>query len=218
MTLMTMRRLDEFGKLVLSLTVVFFFVGCNKAGDLVFIIEGEIFDKSFNEKLQNGTVQLFRVPTATTQEILIATQNVSNGKYSFTFPRDMSERYILRFSKDNYFDEVHEVHFSQLEVGKAYKLNFIAEAIAMMNWVLVDQNPSNPNNSVIVQKLSGRIIGQGVCPNQQYEFFGGAQSDTLRCAVGGNQFVKFYTLQLPDFTLDSVYCPAFQNVYYTVNF
>lgn len=218
MTLMIMKRLSEICKLVLMLFVVFIFVGCNKVADLVFIIEGEIFDKSFNQKLQNGTVKLYRVPAATTQEILIAEQNVSNGNYSITFPRDMSERYVLRFSKDNYFDEVHEVYFSQLEVGKAYKLNFTAEAIAIMNWVLVDQNPSNPNNSIIVQKLSGRSIGQGVCPNQQYEFFGGTQNDTLRCAVGGNQYVRFYIVQLPNFTLDSVYCTAFQDAYFTVNF
>lgn len=212
-----MKKLNKYAGFVIF-AFVFVLSACNKTGDLKFTIEGQVFDKSFNQNLQQGTVRLFRVPIATTQEILIAEETISNGTYSFTFDRDMSEKYIIRFEKENYFNEINEVFFSQLQVGQPYQLNFNVEAIAVMNWVLVDQTPGNSNNSIVIQKLESRAVGDGTCPNQQYEFFGGQGNDTLRCAVGGNQYVKFYKVQLPSFQLDSVFCPAFQETFYTVNY
>lgn len=212
-----MKRLNKI--LLLSLLcIAALFYSCNKKGDLVFIVEGEVFDKSFHQKLQSGVVKLYRVPTATTQEILVAEQSIDNGIYSFNFTRDMSEKYVLRFSKENYFDEDHEVFFSQLEVGKAYTLNFNVEAIAMMHWIFIDQEPINPNATVSLQKLDGRTKGSGACANQQYSYSGGLNPDTLRCAVSGNHYVRFYVINLPNYTLDSVYCPAFEESFYTVNF
>jgi len=215
--LMIMKKLNKIWLLGI-ISAITLFSSCNKKGDLVFIIEGEVFDQSFNQKLQSGVVKLYRVPAATTQEIFIAEQNIVNGAYSFTFDRDMSEKYILRFSKENYFEEDFQVFFSQLEVGKAYPLNFSVEARAMMHWIFIDQPPTNPNASVSLQKLNGRTKGAGTCANQQYEFYGGLNPDTLSCAVGGNQYIRFYVVKLPNFTLDSVYCPAFENSFYTVNF
>lgn len=214
---MTMKKLSSllFLGILLTLSLVY---SCNKKGDLVFIIEGEAFDKSFNQKLQSGVVKLYKVPAATTQQILIAEQNIVNGAYSFTFDRDMSEKYVLRFTKDNYFEEEFEVLFSQLEVGKPFELNFTTEAVAMMNWVIIDQAPTNPNASVSIQKLNGRTSGAGTCSNQQFEYYGGLNPDTLRCAVGGNQYIRFYVINLPNYTLDSVYCPVFEESYFPVNF
>jgi basic membrane lipoprotein Med (substrate-binding protein (PBP1-ABC) superfamily) len=212
-----MKKLNKL--LILGvLSTIALFYSCNKKGDLVFIIEGNVSDKSFNQNLQSGVVKLYKVPAATTQEILIAEQNIVNGAYSFTFDRDMSEKYVLRFSKDNYFEEDFEVLFSQLEVGKPYALNFTVEAVAMMNWIIIDQAPTNPNASVSIQKLNGRTTGAGTCSNQQYEYYGGLNPDTLRCAVGGNEYIRFYVIKLPTYTLDSVYCPAFEESFYSVDF
>ena len=214
---MIMKRLNSVFFVLGLLCFAWLLPSCKKK-ELVFIIEGEIFDKSFNQNLIDGTLKIYRVPPASTQEILIAEKVVVDGSYSITFPRDKSERYVIRFYKDNYFEEVHEVYFSQLEIGKPYELNFQVEAFAMMNWVLVDELPNNTNNTVIVQKLDGRTGGQGACPNQQYEFFGGLLNDTLRCAVSGNQYIRFYIVNLPNYTLDSVYCNAFVDNYCQVNF
>ena len=200
------------------LSTIALFYSCNKKGDLVFIIEGNVSDKSFNQNLQSGVVQLYKVPAATTQEILIAEQNIVNGAYSFTFDRDMSEKYVLRFSKENYFEEDHVVFFSELEVGKPFELDFSVEAIAMMRWIFIDQAPTNANASVSLQKLDGRTKGAGACANQQYEYYGGLDPDTLSCAVGGNQYIRFYVINLPTYTLDSVYCPAFEESFYSVDF
>jgi hypothetical protein len=216
MILTIMKRLSSL--LILTVLLVFSFDACKKKEPLVFTIEGQIFDKSFNQSLEGGVVRLFRVPAATTQEILVEQQTISNGSYKFVFDRDRSEKYVIRFSKENYFDEVFTVFFSQLQVGQVYTLNFGVDALSYMNWVFVDQPPINENVSVTLQKLNGRTTGAGACPNQQYEYYGGSVSDTLRCAVGGNQYIKFYVIKLPNVTLDSVFCPAFEQSYYTVNF
>ncbi len=192
-------------------------VSC-KPKELVFTIEGQIFDESYNQLADGGTIKLYRVPVATTNEVFIQEKSITNGTYSFTFPRDKSERYVLRFSKPDYFDEVKEVYFSQLTVGESYVLNFTTEAESTVHWIFIDDLPQNPNYSATVQKLNGRATGLGTCPNQAYEYFGGFAPDTLRCAVGGNKYVKFYVLRPPNALLDSVFCPAFGNVYYTVNF
>jgi hypothetical protein len=140
------------------------------------------------------------------------------GGGGVVFERDRSERYVIRFSKENYFDEVHTVFFSQLQVGQVYNYDFSVEAMSYVNWVFIDQPPASTNFSVTLQKLNGRITGAGTCPNQQYEYFGGLPPDTLRCAVGGNQYLRFYIIKMPNITLDSVYAPAFEEVYYEVNF
>jgi len=60
--------------------LVFSFDSCKKKTPLEFVIEGQIFDKSFNQNHEGGVVRLFKVPAATTQEILIEEQTVVNGK------------------------------------------------------------------------------------------------------------------------------------------
>lgn len=194
------------------------FASCTKKKELVFIIEGSVYDKSTGQNANAGKVSLYKVPVATTQEILIEEKNISDGTYKFNFPRDMSERYVVKYQRENYFQEVNQVYFSQFEVGKAYTLNFSAEAIAYMNWIFVDELPLNPNFSVIMQKLNGRPNGEGTCPNQEYEYFGSTSPDTLRCAVGGNQYIRFYMIKLPNVVLDSVYCPSFQETFFNVSF
>ena len=207
----------------LSSTLVFFLIlvlslaSCKKKVPLEFIIEGQLYDKSFNQNHDGGVVKLYKVLAATTQEIFVAEQPVVNGSYKFVFERDRSEKYVIRFSKDGYFDEMHTVFFSQLQVGETYPLNFTVEAAAQMNWIFIDQAPLNPNYSATVQKLNGRT-GAGAWPNQAYVYDSGLAHDTLKCAVGGNQYIKFYVIKLPEVTLDSVYCPAYEDSYYTLNF
>jgi hypothetical protein len=213
---MIMKRLSSV--LILSILSLLAFEACKKNVPLEFIIEGQVYDKSYNQNHDGGVVKLYKVLAATTQEILVDTQVISNGTFKFVFERDRSEKYVIRFSKDGYFDEMHTIFFSQLEVNEAFPFSFDVEAAATMHWVFVDQAPINPGYSVAIQKLNGRTNGGGACPNQQYEYAGGLPPDTLRCSVGGNQYIKFYVIKLPNITMDSVYCPAYEDSYYTVNF
>lgn len=216
MILMIMKKLSKL--LIVCVAFSFFLDACKKKVPLEFTIEGQIYDKSFAQNNVGGVVKLYKVLAATTQEIFVDEQIITNGAYKFVFERDRSEKYVLRFSKDNYFDEMHTIFFSQLQVGETFAFNFSVEAFAEMIWVFVDQPPVNENYSVSLHKLNGRESGSGACPNQIYEYYGGLDQDTLRCAVGGNQYIRFYVIKLPNVTLDSVYCPAFETSYYTVNF
>jgi len=216
--MMITKKLNKFSRgFVLILLAGFAFDSCKKE-PLEFVIEGEIFDKSFGQLVDGGKVKLYKVLAATTQEVFISDQNIVDGKYKFVFDRDRSEKYVIRFEKEFYFEEVLTVFFSQLQVGETYTVNFNAEAIAMMNWVFTDVAPVNSNGSASIQKLNGRSTGAGACPNQEYEYFGGGVSDTLRCAVGGNQYIRFYVIDIPEFVLDSLYCSAFEDSFYQINF
>lgn len=216
MILMIMKRLSKL--LILFVAFSSLLGACNKKVPLEFTIEGQIYDKSFSQNNEGGVVKLYKVLAATTQEIFVDEQTITNGAYKFVFERDRSEKYVIRFSREGYFDEMHTIFFSQLQVGETFSFNFSVEAYAEMHWVFVDQPPINENYSVSLHKLNGRDSGAGACPNQIYEYYGGVVQDTLRCAVGGNQYIRFYVIKLPNVTLDSVFCPAFETSYYTVNF
>lgn len=212
---MIMKSLNKF------LIVLFFAmiaISCKKK-DLNFNIEGVITDAAFQTPCSAGKVKLFKVAAGTSQEVFIAEQELTNGEYSLTFARDRSEKYVLYFERENYFEEELTVFFKDLSVEEPYLLNFNVDARSYMTWVVTDVFPQSNQATCTIVKLNGRASGTETCPNGSYDFFGGGSvSDTLRCAVRGNAYIRFNVIKLPSFVLDSVYCPAFEDVLHFVNY
>ena len=88
MILTIMKKLSSL--LILGVLLVFTLDSCKKNVPLEFIIEGQVYDKSFNQNHDGGVVKLYKVLAATTQEIFVAEQPVVNGSYKFVFERDRS--------------------------------------------------------------------------------------------------------------------------------
>ena len=208
-----MRKLSRLIPLVLLLLI-----SCRNEEELRFIIKGQVTDASINQPMSSGELALYKLPLGNSQPVFVDQLSLTHGQYEFSFLRDKSERYLLRFSNAGYFDEELEINFSDLTVGDPYVINFSVDAIAYAHWVFQNTNSANPNNSVSIQKLNGRTNGAGTCPNQTYTFSGQQTPDTLTCAVGGNKFVRFYIVDLPSFSLDSLYCEAQEDNYYYVNY
>lgn len=210
-----MRRLDRLFYVLVFVTTA---LSCKKK-DLDFNIQGVITDFSFQTPCNQGYVKLYKVPAGTNQEVFIAEQELTNGQYSFSFARDRSEKYVLYFERENYFDEEFTIFFKDLSVEEAYILNFNVDARSFITWVVTDVFPQSNQATCSIVKLNGRTSGQETCPNGSYDFFGGSLvPDTLRCAVRGNAYIRFNVVKLPNFVLDSLYCPAFEEVIHVVNY
>ena len=209
--------MKSFSFFIFLAAIVFLAFACKKK-DLLFILEGTVSDASFQAPCNAGKVKLFKVPVGTIIEELIGEQTLIDGSYSFTFDRDRSEKYILYFEREDYFVEKRTVFFSAFTANEPLQLDFQVYAKAYMNWVVKDVIPVSEFANCSVVKLNGRTDGNEACPNGTYEFFGGGPADTLRCAVNGNTFIRFNIVKLPSFTLDSVFCPAFEEVYFNVDY
>jgi len=212
-------RTFEFMRTFVFAFCVLFILGCKKDG-IEFTIEGTVTDKSFNSFQTGGTLKLYKVAAGGGDNTLVKSVSPdSYGKYSLTFERDKSEKYIINFSRDGYFDESKTVFFSELSTNEPFKLDFITEAVSKINWLVKNVTPFSENDQVTIQKLSGRTDCPTCCVNTSYEYSGANVDDTLSCTTNANTYVRFYIVNLSQVViLDSVYCPAFGEVNYQVNF
>ena len=123
-------------KLVYNLIAFFVFIqlisSCDR-GVATFTIEGQITDLTFDKPLDSATVKLYQVMIGTNTEVLIDSVNLSsNGEYRFSFLRDKVEKYILKVEKDNYFEIVDEIPFSNLNPSEVDVYNYDIKA---KSWV-----------------------------------------------------------------------------------
>ncbi len=191
-----------------------------KKDEIEFTIEGKVTDKSLNSAQTGGTLKLYKIAAGGGDQTLVESVSPDgSGNYSFTFERDKSEEYLIKFSRDNYFDESKTVFFSELSTNEPYKVNLTTEAVSRINWTIKNVSPFSENDQVTIQKLSGRTDCPTCCANTSYEYSGADVDDILSCTTGGNSYVRFYIVNLAqDVILDSVFCPAFGEANYQVNF
>ncbi|NDB34403.1 MAG: carboxypeptidase regulatory-like domain-containing protein [Flavobacteriia bacterium] len=111
-------------KLFAILSLLLFLASACKKGAGTFELEGQVMDESFAVPLEGATVELFRVAAGSNQMSYIAsTTTKSDGKYAFSFPRTRSEAYILKVSKNMYFEETVSINYDDLELNTTNIVN-----------------------------------------------------------------------------------------------
>jgi hypothetical protein len=86
-------------KIILVLLLLPLVFSCKK-GTGNFIIKGEITDETFSTGLDGAIIKLYKVPVASSSRILVESFSIQeDGNYSFTFPRERMEKYILVLKK-----------------------------------------------------------------------------------------------------------------------
>lgn len=114
-----------------------------KKGKAEFILSGQLTDATFNEGFSGLTVSLYEVEAGTTTETLIGTTTTtSDGSYSFTFPRNQAEAYILRATKQNYFPVDEYISFSSLTIDEENVRNFSTTAKSWLRLVFTNTAPA----------------------------------------------------------------------------
>ncbi|MEN9999505.1 MAG: hypothetical protein RI922_2495 [Bacteroidota bacterium] len=167
-----------------------------KKGKANFTLKGTITDITFNQNLSGAKIKLYQVAVGTTQEDLIQTATIGNdGTYSFTFPRDKMEKYILRITKNNYFDIEETVYFKDLTIENDNVRNYGTYAKA---WVkLTFRNTINPSVSdqfKFIKQLGKEGCSECCSISEQYLY--GIVDTSIYCINNGNDYYSYLYFKL----------------------
>ncbi len=176
-----MKRL--FYYLFLAITVI----SCEK-GKANFVLKGTIQDETFSTTLAGATIQLYQVQVGSATETFVKSQTIgSDGAYSFTFPRDNMEKYILRIEKDNYFALEKTVYFSSLTLNSDNIRDYSTTAKA---WVKLNfiNDPNFGGNELEYTIQQGKENVAGSCQHGTYTI---NTSTSYYCINDGNQLYSY---------------------------
>ena len=144
---------------------------CCKKGTGVFIIKGKITDETFSTGLDGAIIKLYKVPVASSSRILVESFTLQeDGNYSFTFPREKIEKYILVVEKNLYFKLEKEIYYSDLTVNEPLVCNYGTKA---KSWVeLRFVNPVlEPSDHFRFIKQDGLVGCEECCSNAEENIY-----------------------------------------------
>lgn len=181
-----MRRL-----VLLLICLPILFVSCKK-GKADFTLKGTISDLTFGGGFSGLTVNLYEIKAGTSAETLIAsTTTGSDGSYSFTFPRDQVESYVIKASPTNYFPIDEKVYFSSLTIEEDNIRDFSTTAKAWLKLRFVNQAPANTTDILRFTKQIGKSDCPECFPDSQQQL-NGIVDTTFTCVNDGNTEFKYY--------------------------
>ena len=126
---------------------------CCKKGTGVFIIKGKITDETFSTGLDGAIIKLYKVPVASSSRILVESFTLQDdGNYSFTFPRERMEKFIVVVEKNLYFKLEKEIFYASFTVNEPLICNYGTKAKAWVELRFV--------NAVVQQSDHFRYIKQ----------------------------------------------------------
>ncbi len=129
---------------------------CDK-GKANFVLKGTISDVTFQKKLDGATISLYQIVVGTSEEIFVASQTIgSDGNYSFTFPRDNMEKYILRITKENYFPLEETIYFSSSSLNADNIKDYVTTAKSWVKLIFIN----DPN--LVRKKIQKQIERRGL--------------------------------------------------------
>jgi hypothetical protein len=158
-----------------------------------FTLSGTITDETLNQKLAGATIRLYAVPIGTTDQNLISSLTIgADGHYSFTFPRDKTEKYILLVQKSGYFDLSQEVYFSELSIEHETIRNYSTTAKAWVKLNFVNTAPASLSDHLQVIKQSGKKDCAACCTNSEINLYGIVDSTMVFVNDGNTVFSYLY--------------------------
>jgi len=179
---------------LLVLSVLLVFSGCKK-GKADFTLTGQLTDATFSTSLSGLSVSLYEVEAGTTTETLIGTTTTSSdGSYSFTFPRNQAEAYILRANKDNYFPIDEYIAFSSLSIDNDNVRNYSTTAKSWVRLVFINTAPASNSDILRFTQQLGKTDCDECLTAGQHQLNG--VIDTVIFAVndGNTTFSYYYEL------------------------
>jgi hypothetical protein len=146
-------------------------VGSCKRGVANFTLSGTISDDTFSTPLTGATLKLYKVPITSGDEILIDTKILeADGKYEFTFPREKIEKYIIRVSKNLYFDIDEDIQFSSLIPSAVNTRNFSTKAKSWVELRFVNTSVQTSDHFRFI-KLDGKENCAECCSADQVDLY-----------------------------------------------
>lgn len=193
-------------------------VSCKK-GTADFVLKGTVTDNTFSMNLSGAMIYLYQVPAGTSQQDLIASATVgSDGQYSFTFPREKMDKYILKVSKTGYFEIENIVYFSELTIEEENIKNMSTTAKSWVKLTFLNINPSQSDQLKYI-KQEGKENCAECCTDAEQNYYG-ALDTSIYCINDGNTNYSYYYWIIPSSNqgLKTAYTAAFDTTEIILNY
>lgn len=165
--------------LLLGLSIALF--SCKK-GRADIVLKGNIYDSTFNTTLSGGTVHLYEIEAGGGQTNLLGSATIaSDGSYSFTFPRNPVDKYILEIRKNGYFDQDIDISLKELTIEKDNIRNYSTTA---KSWAGLHFTTSG-SGSVFYTRQQGKSGCADCCTSEQVVLTG-PMDTIIYCPNDGN--------------------------------
>ena len=190
-----------------------------KKGQGTFVLCGEITDATFQTKLSGAKVLLYKVPAGSSNEIVVDSMILGDdGKYSFSFPREQMEKYIIKVSKEGYFSLSEDIYFSSLSLDDHNTRDYSTTAKSWVGIELMNQNPQVEDHLTYI-KQEGKQGCIECCPSTEQNFYG-ATDTTIYCIKDGNETYSIYYWVIGTTTQEiiSEVTPAFDTSYISITY
>ncbi len=209
--------MKTIGYLLIS---IFLVAAACKKGKADFTIKGVLTDATFNQSMAGISVSLYEIEAGTTTQSLIGTVSTgSDGSYSFTFPRNQAEAYLLKAEKNNYFPINETINFSDLTIENDNIRNFSTTAKAWMKLRFTNQAPANTWDVLRYSLQEGKTGCDECLGSGTYTLYGIVDT-VFYCVTDGNSaFTYYYEVDgTPDSGFKSTTSVAFDTVSMTLNY
>ncbi len=189
------------------------FTSCKK-GKADIVLKGTITDATFNSNLTGASIQLFEVEAGGGETNLLGTTTVaSDGSYSFTFPRNQVESYILEVENEGYYDIEGFISLQELSIEEDNVYNYATTAKSWAGLHFVTAG----SGTVTYIRQSGKS-GCDICCEGDPVSLTGPMDTIIYCANDGNTTYS-YTYNASGATgLKSVNTVAFDTSIVSLNF
>ena len=174
----------------LFLILIFSTSNCSK-GTAMFTISGNINDATLGGGLENGSISIYKVPVGSSEKILIESKLLeANGAYTFNFPREAMEKYVIEVRKENYFDINKDISFSSLSSSSENYRDYNTTAKSWVKIKLSNNNPI-PSDHLRFIKQQGKESCLECCPISEQNYYG-ALDTSIYCINDANTNYSIY--------------------------
>ena len=157
-------------KIIIVLLLLPLVFSCKK-GTGNFIIKGKITDETFSTGLDGAIIKLYKVPVASSSRILVESFTLQNdGNYSFTFPRERMEKFIVVVEKNLYFKLEKEIFYASFTVNEPLICNYGTKAKAWVELRFVNA-VVQPSDHFRYIKQDGLVGCDECCSNTEENIY-----------------------------------------------
>ncbi len=144
-----------------------------KKDNIDFTLKGTISNSTFGGGLDGATVTLTQIPIGgSTPKIVGSSTLGSDGTYSFTFPREKVEKYILTVDKTNYFSINQDISFSDFSTESALERSYSTTAKSWVKLVFTNVAPATIGDGLTFNKQEGKVGCSECCPQETHTLVG----------------------------------------------
>lgn len=202
-------------RIILILIIFSLFAISCKKNEFSFVLKGKVEDKSFSSFLNGAEVTLEEVlsPGESSDDILHTTTVNTDGTYELKFSRKKAVKYLLKISKENYFEIEDEISFSDFSTEKPLEKDYSTTAKAWVKLVFINDLPSSPTDEFKYTKQLGKQACSICCPISEQIIYGTENQEVL-CVNDGNSMYSYYYLATNPAAngFEEIYTPAFDTV------